>query len=50
MNDFPQLTVIATHVEGVSHATVTRALLREFATAHGLSKLLIPGDGEVLEF
>lgn len=50
MKDFPQLTVIATHVEGVSHATVTRPLLREFATSHGLSKLLIPNDGEVLKF
>ena len=50
MQDFPQIQVIATHVEGVSHATVTRQSLREFAEAKGLQKLFIPADGEVLSF
>ena len=50
MQDFPQIQVIATHVEGVSHATVTRQSLREFAEAKGLQKLYIPADGEVLKF
>lgn len=49
MTDFPELTVIATHVEGVSHATVTRELLRNFAQAKKLDKLLIPEDGESLQ-
>ena len=49
MRDFPEIVVIATHVEGVSHATVTRSLLREFAREHKLDKLLIPGDGETLQ-
>lgn len=49
MTDFPELTVIATHVEGVSHATVTRELLRNFAQAKKLDKLLIPEAGESLQ-
>ena len=50
MKTFPEIDVIATHVEGVSHATVTRALLRDFATTRGLEKLHTPEDGEVVEF
>ena len=50
MSDFPQLEVIATHVEGVSHATVNRKLLADFAKNKGLSKLFIPQDLETLEF
>ena len=46
---FPELVVIATHVEGVSHATVTRKKLRDFAIANNLEKLLIPNDGETIE-
>lgn len=50
MRRFPELDVIATHVEGVSHATVTRPLLRKFAADNRLSRLFIPNDGETLEF
>ncbi len=50
MQTFPELNVIATHVEGVSHATVTRKLFKNFAQSHSLSKLSIPDDGECLEF
>ena len=46
---FPELVVIATHVEGVSHATVTRKKLRDFAIANNLEKLLIPNDGETIK-
>lgn len=46
---FPKLVVIATHVEGVSHATVTRKKLRDFAIANNLEKLLIPNDGETIK-
>lgn len=50
MQDYPQLKVIATHVEGVSHATVTRPLLRAFAKEHELTQLYVPNDGEELSF
>ncbi len=43
--------VVATHMEALDHATVTRAELREYATLHGIKpdQLLIPADGEILE-
>ncbi len=50
MRRFPTLKVIATHVEGVSHATVNRPMLREFAKTNLLNLLFVPNDGEVLEF
>ena len=50
MNDFPHLKVIATHIEGVSHATVTRHSLREFAKDKKLNQLYIPDDGVTLTF
>ncbi|WP_104668623.1 MBL fold metallo-hydrolase [Ensifer adhaerens] len=42
--------VIATHMEALDHATVSRSELRAAADAHGipLTKLVIPDDGEVL--
>jgi L-ascorbate metabolism protein UlaG (beta-lactamase superfamily) len=45
-------TVIAAHMEAFDHATVSRADLRRAAEAAGIaaSRLLIPADGEVLEF
>lgn len=49
-NDFPELKVIATHVEGVSHATVTRQSLKAFAEAKQLDQLYIPDDGMTLMF
>ncbi len=48
----PNSTVIATHMEALDHATVTRAALRKYAAAHGIEaeKLLIPLDGEKIAF
>lgn len=50
MEAYPELEVIATHVEGVSHATVNRPMLRAFAAEHGLTKLHVPDDGQELSF
>lgn len=50
MRTFPAVDVIATHVEGVSHAAVTRALLKQFAKEKALCKLHIPADGQCLSF
>ena len=50
MRHFPKVEVIATHVEGVSHASVTRPMLREFAQQHNLTRLHVPNDGETLRF
>jgi L-ascorbate metabolism protein UlaG (beta-lactamase superfamily) len=48
----PDSTVIATHMEALDHATVSRQALREYAEAQGIGpdKLLIPLDGEKLIF
>ncbi|MEI2296812.1 MBL fold metallo-hydrolase [Ensifer sp. MJa1] len=42
--------VVATHMEALDHATVSRSELRAAADAHGIpvTKLVIPDDGEVL--
>lgn len=42
--------VVATHMEALDHATVSRGDLRAAASAHGiaLTRLLIPDDGDVL--
>lgn len=47
----PRATVIATHMEALDHATVSRAALREAAEARGIGRerLLIPADGETIE-
>jgi L-ascorbate metabolism protein UlaG (beta-lactamase superfamily) len=47
----PQAIVVATHMEAVDHATVTRAALRSAAELAqiGPDRLLIPHDGEILE-
>jgi hypothetical protein len=44
--------VIATHLDSVDHATVSRGALRAYAEAHGVGpeQLLIPADGEELVF
>jgi L-ascorbate metabolism protein UlaG (beta-lactamase superfamily) len=44
----PQSTIIATHMEALDHATVSRAELRAAADAAGIParRLLIPADGE----
>jgi len=48
----PNSTVIATHMESVDHATVSRQALREYADAQGVApgQLLIPLDGDQLTF
>lgn len=48
----PKSTVVATHMEALDHATVSRADLRNYADARGISaeQLLIPVDGESIEF
>lgn len=47
----PQAIVIATHMEALDHATVSRAALRRTAEARdiGLERLLIPHDGETID-
>jgi L-ascorbate metabolism protein UlaG (beta-lactamase superfamily) len=47
----PKSIVVATHMEALDHATITRAQLREYATDHRITptQLLIPADGETLE-
>ena len=46
----PEATIVATHMEALDHATVTRQDLRQTAEAGGLgpSRLLIPVDAETL--
>ena len=51
-NYAPDAKVIATHMEALDHATVTRAQLRDYAQQQGIDdeQLLIPVDGDVLSF
>ncbi len=48
----PDAIVIATHMEAVDHATVSRTDLRVYAKKEGISslQLRIPEDGDVLKF
>ena len=48
----PNSIIVATHIDSLDHATVTRDELRRYAEAHGLGpdKLLIPSDGEKMSF
>jgi L-ascorbate metabolism protein UlaG (beta-lactamase superfamily) len=48
----PDSTVVAVHMEALDHATVSRAELRQYADAHGISsqQLLIPADGDTIQF
>jgi L-ascorbate metabolism protein UlaG (beta-lactamase superfamily) len=48
----PRSIVVATHMDALDHATVSRAALRQYATVHGVQpeQLLIPADGETLVF
>jgi len=50
--DAPASIVIATHMEALDHATISRAELRAAAVAAGIpaTRLLIPADGEKLSF
>ncbi|MBU0969134.1 MAG: MBL fold metallo-hydrolase [Proteobacteria bacterium] len=48
----PEAVVIATHMEALDHAMVTRKDLRDMADERGISprQLLIPADGEIMIF
>ncbi len=48
----PQAVVVATHMEALDHATISRSDLRAFAEMEGIqpSQLFIPYDGEILTF
>lgn len=48
----PESIVVATHMDALDHATVSRTALRQYAAAHGVQpeQLLIPMDGETLVF
>jgi hypothetical protein len=48
----PNSIIVATHMDSLDHATVTRDALRQYAEAQGLGpeKLLIPSDGERITF
>lgn len=47
----PGAIVVATHLEALDHATVTRADLRRYAVSQGITaeQLRIPDDGQALE-
>jgi len=46
----PSAAIVATHMEAVNHAVLSRAELRDFLTAHGLAgRVAIPADGETLQ-
>lgn len=49
---FPRSIVVATHMEALDHAMVSRADLRRLSQSRGIApeKFLIPLDGGVLEF
>lgn len=48
----PNSTVLATHMDSLDHATVSRQALREYAAANGIrpEQLRIPKDGEKIAF
>lgn len=47
----PQATIVASHLEAVDHAVVTRESIKRFASKHSLaSVLVVPEDGETLSF
>jgi len=45
----PQATIVASHMEAVNHATLTRAELRRFLREHDMTdRVRVPDDGEIL--
>ncbi len=46
----PKSTIIASHMDTVSHLTVTRSDLQNFKTQNAIDNLLIPNDGESILF
>lgn len=50
IKEAPNSTIIASHMDTVSHLTITRKDLKEFREKESVKNLLIPDDGEVLNF
>lgn len=50
LNKAPYSTVIASHMDTVSHLTITREDLKKYKDENNIDNLLIPDDGETLEF
>lgn len=48
LKNAPKSTVIASHMDTVSHLTLTRKDLRKFKEQHDAENLLIPDDGETI--
>ena len=46
----PDAKIIASHLDTVSHLSVTRADLKKFKSKNNIDNLLIPDDGETLDF
>ena len=46
----PKTIIIASHMDTVSHLSVTRNDLKEFSNKNNIDNLLIPEDGEVIDF
>ena len=46
----PNSTVIASHMDTVSHLSVTRNDLKGFKNKNNIDNLLIPEDGEIIDF
>ena len=47
----PQATLIATHLEAINHATLSRQQLRAFAAEKGMTnQMLVPVNGEAYFF
>ena len=47
----PNATIIASHMDTVSHATLTRETLRQKLVEKNIAdKILIPADGEIYQF
>ncbi len=49
IQDYPDSTVIASHMDTVSHLTVTRNDLKEFIKINNIQKILVPKDGEKIK-
>jgi len=49
-NLLPESIIIATHMDSVDHATISRKILREYARNNGIQEeqLLIPMDGDII--
>jgi hypothetical protein len=46
----PKSIVVATHLDALDYAPISRSALHQYADAHGIQpeQLLIPADGETL--